>query len=596
VPRNDADPSDIFEQPLPGARKSNPNDIFEQPLGGGGGKGAPRNDIPLSPSGDALGHEIKRHPGGQPSGNASSGGAFRSKFMQQYQDADLNDYSNKPKPVPQTQSPPQQQHSRNRAPYQDPAAPLSPEQEADNIFMSSLRGGGRSNGPGWNDDVSSSPGIPPVPKKVSYRRRRSQTTGAAPPPPALPVTSSGRSSSRALPDWNTDTEGGIPDAFASDMSRGGGGGGKEVGVGAARNRLSLLKSKMHRSDSGSNLRSLSAQSPSENGSGAGGIRNSSAGAEFSRGGGERERRPAPTGGRGGGHAPRSNTGFSHADEDDDMMMPSSFGNPPAESRQRAGNGNGVATAGRQQRASEERQQPPASHPPRRHRATRQEEDEDYGNSSHAAIASHNAPPSREHQQPSPSPFDSEGISSGDQLECPDCGRKFNPIPYEKHIKICAKVFLQKRKAFDSKKMRIADNPELLKIQQEKKKEERVTKKKKAPVREEQVVGGGDKGGKWKEQSNAFREAMKHARLVAQAEKNGGPMPVMVASAPDPSLVPCPNCGRTFNERAAERHIPQCKNIKAQPKSLLRGTGGAGGRAGTGAVNKSKQDASAGRRR
>ncbi|CAE7599042.1 ZC2HC1A [Symbiodinium microadriaticum] len=205
-----------------------------------------------------------------------------------------------------------------------------------------------------------------------------------------------------------------------------------------------------------------------------------------------------------------------------------------------------------------------------------------------------------------SPFEVEDISSGEQLECPDCGRKFNPIPYEKHVKICAKVFLQKSKAFDSKKMRIADNPELLKIQQAALRSEKkataaaaAASKKKSDAAaasrraEERAVGGtgGGNGGKWKEQSNQFREAMRMARMVAKAEKTGGPMPEMAPSAPDPSLVPCPNCGRTFNERAAERHIPQCKNIRAQPKSLKRGSGGAGGRAGTGAVNKAKQQTS-----
>ncbi|KAH8061198.1 hypothetical protein JL722_4501 [Aureococcus anophagefferens] len=35
---------------------------------------------------------------------------------------------------------------------------------------------------------------------------------------------------------------------------------------------------------------------------------------------------------------------------------------------------------------------------------------------------------------------------------------------------------------------------------------------------------------------------------------------------------CPHCSRTFNEKAAERHIPKCQSIKAKPKSLARGGG------------------------
>jgi uncharacterized C2H2 Zn-finger protein len=174
---------------------------------------------------------------------------------------------------------------------------------------------------------------------------------------------------------------------------------------------------------------------------------------------------------------------------------------------------------------------------------------------------------------------------GEQLECPDCGRKFNPAPYEKHVKICAKIFLQKRKVFDSKKMRM--NEELEQFQ---KVEQKGARKKggKAPAKGAAAgaAGGGDRpiqgerAAKWKEQSVQLREAMKMARMAKQAQETGAPMPDFVPSAPDPSLVRCPHCGRSFNERAAERHIPLCTNIKAKPSSLKRGSGGAGGKTGT----------------
>jgi hypothetical protein len=73
--------------------------------------------------------------------------------------------------------------------------------------------------------------------------------------------------------------------------------------------------------------------------------------------------------------------------------------------------------------------------------------------------------------------------------------------------------------------------------------------------------------------------MRAGKEVSQAIASGGPMPAQTASVPDPSFVPCPNCGRTFNEKAAERHIPNCKNIKAKPSTLKRGSGGAGGKNG-----------------
>ena len=71
---------------------------------------------------------------------------------------------------------------------------------------------------------------------------------------------------------------------------------------------------------------------------------------------------------------------------------------------------------------------------------------------------------------------------------------------------------------------------------------------------------------------AFRNAMKAARQVSQAIATGAPLPPPSYSAPDPSLIPCPTCGRRFSQKAGERHIPQCANIMAKPKSLKAHSG------------------------
>ena len=214
---------------------------------------------------------------------------------------------------------------------------------------------------------------------------------------------------------------------------------------------------------------------------------------------------------------------------------------------------------------------------------------------------------------------------GEQMECSDCGRKFNPGPYQRHIKICAKVFLQKRKVFDVAKQRYADNPEVLQILKQKggpdKKPSRQAAAMPKAVFNAAADPSGDyapgRGGKsrqssgysnqpvaaakkdWKQESDAFRAAMRAARQVSNAIATGAPLPPPTMSAPDPSLVPCPHCGRRFSQKAGERHIPQCQvrslsihtahshinthvpkstsqNIIAKPKSLARGTGGAGG--------------------
>ena len=48
-----------------------------------------------------------------------------------------------------------------------------------------------------------------------------------------------------------------------------------------------------------------------------------------------------------------------------------------------------------------------------------------------------------HAQPEAPPEYADGPN--EQIECPDCGRRFNPGPFEKHVKICKKVFMDKRK-------------------------------------------------------------------------------------------------------------------------------------------------------
>ena len=35
------------------------------------------------------------------------------------------------------------------------------------------------------------------------------------------------------------------------------------------------------------------------------------------------------------------------------------------------------------------------------------------------------------------------------FECPTCGRSFNEVAFSKHVKICKKVFVNKRKEFNA---------------------------------------------------------------------------------------------------------------------------------------------------
>ena len=191
----------------------------------------------------------------------------------------------------------------------------------------------------------------------------------------------------------------------------------------------------------------------------------------------------------------------------------------------------------------------------------------------------------------------DDVGFGMMSECPDCGRKFNELAYAKHVKICKDVFIKKRKAFDMAQKRVEGNPELLQILKKREKEEKMQAMKAAKANhatamaaishENRAVGGGNggDGGKpiWKAQSEAFREALRAARKAQKAQAEGKPLPPVLPSAPDPSLVQCPHCSRRFNANAAERHIPHCKNMKARPSTLKRGAGGGGGVNGGGGV-------------
>jgi rubrerythrin len=159
-----------------------------------------------------------------------------------------------------------------------------------------------------------------------------------------------------------------------------------------------------------------------------------------------------------------------------------------------------------------------------------------------------------------------------KFECSDCGRFFIQGPYERHVKICAKVFMQKRKAFDSAKMRIPDDPEQREIIESMKRTEKSSGSRKGLQKPTKAVASDTRTAKWKNDSERFREAMRAAREVTKALESGRPLPPPVMSAPDSSLIPCPHCNRRFNEKAADRHIPLCQSIKAKPKVLQRGTG------------------------
>ena len=185
----------------------------------------------------------------------------------------------------------------------------------------------------------------------------------------------------------------------------------------------------------------------------------------------------------------------------------------------------------------------------------------------------------------------------------DCGRTFNEIAYSKHSKICRKVFIQKRKVFDSKKARARGTElENFQRQQGKLSSSRVGKAMKSIVSLIPQISFSQQP-TWKSQSNSFRQAMRQARAYATAKelskKTGAPLSALLAvsgdaSSQDPiyssytqvylsicficttlliiSFLKCPTCKRSFSDLAAQRHIPQCRNIINKPRRLYSHTG------------------------
>jgi rubrerythrin len=720
------DPSDIFEQPLPGARGAHSTSAAYA---------VPK--LP-SPGSDALGKEMKRYPS---NGNPEplpqpASGQYKSKFLQQY-GSEQNSETDGGSYGKQYQQQQHQQHQGNPpvTQVQSHRTPVKAQEEADEAFMSTLRGGsansgsGRkaavsSNGPGWNDDVTTGGfGAPPKLKAAAaskttrprqqsgadqaprdedgYGARHSRRTTQAPQSTAarqpaqrdwnddIEVTHT--AAARTVParpqatqqrEWNMDTEvshnaaaRALPPTSPRVSPRVPAQRPKADSAGAAvaaQPNLSLLKSKIRRSGSGQNMSSLQTSSTSSFGNesdSAGGYAAEQV-ASINRNG----RRSAPNPSFPsqeeapirGGRASRSS-----AQDQYDQQADSYYEEPPqrqAQPRVRPQEPQGKQAprqpASRpgpaESRWDDAPQEPPRQSAPRRAPADSRWDDTPAQEAPQRQAQAQAAQPRRA-APPQPQPrFDEAPISKaadpfgpdayppggipeqaqyeGPQQQCPHCERFFNPTPFAKHVKICVKVFVQKRKEFNSAQKRLdTDDPEMQKLakaaakeaakkaaqekrqaeiaarnpaaaQQQQQQQQPARTAPSAPVAKagakagkfpgggdnsNEPVGDGGAAAKWKAESNAFREAMKAARMYNKAKAEGKPLPPPMASAPDPSLVPCPNCGRSFNQKAADRHIPQCSNIKAKPTALKRGAGGGGGLNGTlsaqqGATTKGKR--------
>ncbi|VDL40949.1 unnamed protein product [Hymenolepis diminuta] len=92
-----------------------------------------------------------------------------------------------------------------------------------------------------------------------------------------------------------------------------------------------------------------------------------------------------------------------------------------------------------------------------------------------------------------------------------------------------------------------------------------------PDKDERIIRAEKKRDNWRMRHNEFIKTIRSAKAYQSAVSKGGnaPLPPPPPSAIDPDLVKCPYCNRRFNETAAERHIPFCKDKSERDRLKLQ---------------------------
>ncbi|KAI5620035.1 zinc finger C2HC domain-containing protein 1A [Silurus asotus] len=137
-------------------------------------------------------------------------------------------------------------------------------------------------------------------------------------------------------------------------------------------------------------------------------------------------------------------------------------------------------------------------------------------------------------------FDESVAVSEDLLPCKVCGRRFFSSVLKKHMTICQKSAVKKRKVFDSSRQR-AEGTDISTVKPLKPRPEPPKKQ-----------------SNWRRKHEEFVATIRAAKGLSQVMKDGGPLPPPPPPSYDPDYIQCPYCQRRFSENAAERHIKFCK--------------------------------------
>ncbi|VDM17859.1 unnamed protein product [Hydatigera taeniaeformis] len=147
------------------------------------------------------------------------------------------------------------------------------------------------------------------------------------------------------------------------------------------------------------------------------------------------------------------------------------------------------------------------------------------------------------------------IEQFELIPCRICSRKFRADIIEKHESICLKASKRKPKIFDSGKMRAKGTG--IPISKTIRPGEIVPRE---PNKDERLIRAEKKRDNWRVKHKEFINTIRSAKAYQNAISKGGPsMPhPLPPSTIDPDLILCQYCNRRFNESAAERHIPFCR--------------------------------------
>jgi hypothetical protein len=174
----------------------------------------------------------------------------------------------------------------------------------------------------------------------------------------------------------------------------------------------------------------------------------------------------------------------------------------------------------------------------------------------------------------------------DRLECNSCGRKFKEDVLPKHAKVCKKVFVQKRKAFDTKKQRILDSEHATMLKRAEFEEKKNKNKVGAKMSSTGTgLGNGAKKPKWQKQSEELRAIAKANKTTTDFpqvggnkfgnQKGGNGKMGNTNYNYKPSVITedythCSMCNRRYNEQAYNKHMPTCER-RAKESELKKRT-------------------------